>query len=276
MAGVLYIVATPIGNLKDMTPRAIEVLSAVDVIAAEDTRHSKPLLTHFKLSTRLIAYHDHNESTRSEELLNLLQQGKSVALISDAGTPLISDPGYQLVHKARQRGIIVEPIPGACALIAALSAAGLPTDNFYFAGFLPSKTAARNKRLDELAKLSTTIICYESPQRVVATLTAMQTIFAVETQCVIARELTKKYETFYHGSIATVLAQFTQQAAEQRGEFVIMLHNVLQVGTQSGETQRILKILLQELPLKQAVKLAAEITQQKKNTLYEWALAQQS
>lgn len=275
---MLYIVATPIGNLKDMTPRAIEVLQSVDLIAAEDTRHSKPLLQHFAIDTPLLAYHDHNETSQTEKLIAQLQAGKQVALISDAGTPLISDPGYQLVQRARTEGIEVVPVPGVSAIITALCAAGLPTDSFYFHGFLPVKSVAKTKLLEQLACLGTTLIFYESPKRILDTLTAVTNVTPAATQVVVARELTKKFETFYTGSASSVLQQLNDSPEQQRGEFVLLLHPPKKVVEEeiSLEAQTILKKLLAELPLKQAAKLAADITGLKKNQLYQWALEHQN
>lgn len=276
MSGILYIVATPIGNLGDITARAIEVLKSVDLIAAEDTRHSKPLLQQFAIDTRMIAYHDHNESSQSQLLLTKLTAGESIALISDAGTPLISDPGYSLVHLAREQNITVIPIPGACALIAALSASGLPTDKFYFAGFLPAKTTAREKRLAHLMDLDATLIFYESPRRAIDCLTSMESVFPADCQCVIAREISKKFETFYVGTIADVLQQLTDHPEQQKGEFVVMLHQA-KIEIDDGislDAKNILKILLADLSVKHAAGLTAKITGEKKNSLYDWALKQ--
>lgn len=277
MSGILYIVATPIGNLGDISARAIEVLKSVDLIAAEDTRHSKPLLQQFSIDTRLIAYHDHNEASQSQYLLAKLGQGESIALISDAGTPLISDPGYSLVHLAQEQDITVVPIPGACALIAALSASGLPTDKFYFSGFLPVKATAREKRLAQLVDLKATFIFYESPRRIIDCLTSMSSVFEADCQCVIAREISKKFETFYVGTIAEVLQQLINHPEQHRGEFVVMLHQT-KSETEDGislEAKKTLTILLAELSVKQAANLTAKITGEKKNILYNWALKQQ-
>ena len=277
MSGTLYIVATPIGNLGDITARAIEVLKSVDLIAAEDTRHSKPLLQQFSIDTRLIAYHEHNETSQSQYLLTKLHAGESIALISDAGTPLISDPGYSLVHLAREQGLTVVPIPGACALIAALSASGLPTDKFYFAGFLPAKASAREKRLAHLKELEATLIFYESPRRIIDCLTSMDSVFQAHGQCVIAREISKKFETFYVGTIAEVLQQITDHPEQQKGEFVVMLHQTKIECEEaiSPQARHILTVLLAEISVKQAASLTAKITGEKKNRLYDWALKQQ-
>ncbi len=270
----LYIIATPIGNLGDITARAIEILRQVDLIAAEDTRHSRPLLQHFNINTKLIAYHDHNEASQAEHLIARLQQGESIALISDAGTPLISDPGYTFVRQARAAGINIEPIPGACALIAALSASGLPTDKFFFAGFLPPKAAAREKALQTWQDLPATLVFYESPRRVLDCLTSIQTVFP-QSECVIGREITKKFATFYQGTPSEVQAQLVAHPEQQKGEFVVMVHNVVKKDQSDldAATQKILLTLADELPTKQAAKLAAAITGIKKNRLYDWLVS---
>jgi 16S rRNA (cytidine1402-2'-O)-methyltransferase len=267
--GSLYIVATPIGNLNDITARAIQTLSEVDLIAAEDTRHSRRLLQHLGINTSLVALHEHNERTDSSKLIGQLLQGQSIALISDAGTPLISDPGYHLVHTARQKGITIIPIPGPCALITALSASGLPTDRFVFEGFLPAKSSARVHRLTELQHESRTLIFYESPHRVLETLANMQTVFGHDREIVIARELTKLFETIIGGKIGELI----KQPIEQRGEFVLLVKGAAhQEEPLEIEARRILEALLAELPLKQAVSLAAQISGIKKNQLYDLAL----
>ncbi len=273
--GVLYVVATPIGNLRDMSPRAIEVLKAVNCIAAEDTRHSAPLLQHFLINTPLISLHEHNERERSARLLEQLQQGESIALISDAGTPLISDPGYFLVHEARNLGVKIVPIPGACALIAALSVSGLPTDRFSFEGFLPAKSKHRLAQLESLRHETRTMVFYEAPHRILDCLQDMQTIFGVKRQAVIARELTKMFETIQSAPLGELLRWVEADANQQRGEIVLILQGAeakLPEEEDSVSTENILKILLDELPLKQAVDLAAKISGKRKNELYQQAL----
>lgn len=274
MTGTLYIVATPIGNKADITARAIDILKSADLIAAEDTRHSKPLLQQLAIQTPLIAYHEHNEKQQSQQLVTQLQAGNKIALISDAGTPLISDPGYSLVHLAREHGIPVVPIPGACALIAALSASGLPTDSFYFAGFLPAKAAAREKRLQQLCSIDATLIFYESPRRILECLQSISLQFTAECPCVIAREITKKFETFYSGILGEVIQQLCDQPEQQKGEFVVMLHQSKDEATHqvSEEAKKILQVMLAELSVKQAASLTAKITGEKKNLLYQMAL----
>ncbi len=272
--GVLYIVATPLGNLGDMTPRAVETLSHVQVIAAEDTRHSLPLLRHFGIATPCLALHDHNERERSGELIARLQAGESIALISDAGTPLISDPGYHLVHAAREQGLRVVPIPGPSALIAALSVAGLPTDRFVFEGFLPAKMAARRHRLEALRIEARTVVFFESGHRIVESLGDMVHVFGADRPAVVARELTKVFETI-QGDALSGLCQWVQSDLhQQKGEFVVLVQGVIPAENEetTAETERIIRILLAELPVKQAAALAARITGQKRNFLYGMAL----
>jgi 16S rRNA (cytidine1402-2'-O)-methyltransferase len=273
--GVLYVVATPIGNLEDMSPRARAVLAAVDVVAAEDTRHSGTLLNHFGIKTRLISLHDHNEAARAAELIPRLQAGESVALISDAGTPLISDPGFDLVRAARAAGIVVSPIPGASALVAALSVSGLPTDRFVFEGFLPAKSAARRERLQTLAGETRTLVFYESVHRLRESLEDMATVFGAGRRAVLARELTKLHEGVREESLEALARWAGEDPAAGKGEVVLMVAGAV-LAADSGleaEVERVLKALLAELPVKQAAALAAEITGQKKNALYERALA---
>jgi 16S rRNA (cytidine1402-2'-O)-methyltransferase len=275
MAGELYVVATPIGNLGDMVPRAVDVLHAVDVIAAEDTRHSGRLLSHLGIKTSLIPYHDHSDGRQVSKLIEILEQGQSVALISDAGTPLISDPGYKLVRAVRQRGIRVTPIPGPCALIAAISASGLPSDRFSFEGFPPAKSTARIKKFQNLVDEPRTLVFYESPHRIVETLADMVEVFGEERDVVMARELTKTYETFLSGTLVEVREQVDEDPNQQKGEMVLILKGMdaTEKGSDDTEQQRVLSLLLDELPLKQAASLAAKITGGKKNVLYQLALS---
>jgi 16S rRNA (cytidine1402-2'-O)-methyltransferase len=223
MAGTLYLVATPIGNLEDITHRAVKVLGDVDVIACEDTRHTRKLLTHYGIKTRTISYHDHNERERAAELLQELQKGKDVAVVSDAGTPGISDPGFRLVQSAIEEGLRVVPLPGANALISALVASGLPTDEFHFAGFLPSRTAARRARLKSLAGVSATLIFYEAPHRLAATLKDAHEILG-DRQAVVARELTKLHEEVARGSLSELTKRYSSEAV--RGEIVLLIDRV--------------------------------------------------
>ena len=274
-AGTLYVVATPIGNLEDMAPRAVRVLSEVDLIAAEDTRHSGKLLRHFGIGTKTEAIHEHNERSQVPRLIEILKGGKSIAFITDAGTPLVSDPGYHLVRAARQAGIRVTPVPGACAAIAALSAAGLPSDRFVFEGFPPAKSAARRAVFEKLCDEGRTLIFYESPHRILESLKDMSEVFGDGREAVLARELTKQFETLHSGTLAELLEWVGRDANQQLGEFVILIHGVPRVERESmdEEAERVLKILLDELPVRQAAALAAKITGLKKNKLYEYALS---
>lgn len=269
----LYIVATPIGNLADISARAIEVLSSVDVVAAEDTRHSKYLLQHHGIETSTISLHEHNEQQRSELLLTRIAAGESIALISDAGTPLISDPGYRLVNMAREQGIKVIPIPGACAVIAALSASGLSAERFAFEGFLPPKSTARRQTLQSLANEPRTLIFYESPKRMVASLQDMLTVFGGERKACLARELTKMFETIITLPLAELVDVVINDANHQKGEIVLLVEGQSTVvDRDEAEEVRVLKILLDEVPLKQAAAITASILGIKKNKAYEMAL----
>jgi len=270
----IYIVATPIGNLGDISERAIETLKSVDLIAAEDTRHSRKLLQHFDIETPMISLHEHNEKIKSEKIFELIEQGKSVAIISDAGTPLVSDPGYPLVHEAQERNIDVIPIPGPCAAITALSASGLPSDRFIFEGFLSAKQNARIKKLEEFLYETRTMIFYESPHRILEALKDMRTVFGDDRYVVVARELTKLYETIHGDSLDHLIQWMEEDPHQQAGEFVVLITGVEKVKTDSvaEEDEKILKILLEELSVKQASQLAAKITGKKKNILYEMAL----
>jgi len=276
ISGALYIVATPIGNLADMTSRAVDVLRAVSVIAAEDTRHSGVLLRHFAITTPCLAYHEHNERQQALNLIERMRQGGAVALISDAGTPLLSDPGYHLVREAHAAGIRVVPIPGACAAMAALSVAGLPTDRFVFEGFLPAKRAARCERLQALVAEARTLIFYEAPHRLLATLADMVDIFGGSREAVLTRELTKIHETVRKDSLERLWRWVEEDADQQRGECVLVVQGAVAAADQTAgdvEVRRVLAALLEELPLKQAVGLAGKITGEKRNRLYEWAVA---
>ncbi|WP_444915744.1 16S rRNA (cytidine(1402)-2'-O)-methyltransferase [Microbulbifer sp. TRSA007] len=273
---LLYIVATPIGNLADMVPRAIEVLQCADLVAAEDTRHSQRLFSHFNIDTPLMAYHDHSDDKRTEQILQRLEQGQTIALISDAGTPLISDPGYRLVREARERGIKVSPIPGACAFVSALSAAGLPSDKFSFEGFLPAKSGARERALQELAGDTRTLVFYEAPHRVADTLEAMAVVFGGNREAVIAREISKAFETFQLMPLAELVEWVRADSNQQRGEIVLMVRGAerSRESELDGEAQRVMSLLLAELPPKKAAAIAAEITGVKKKVLYNWSLEQ--
>jgi 16S rRNA (cytidine1402-2'-O)-methyltransferase len=273
--GVLYLVATPIGNLGDMTLRAIEVLNSVDVIAAEDTRHSGKLLQHFGIKSPCLAYHEHNERQMCDKLVQRLQAGEQIALISDAGTPLVSDPGYHLVRAARQAGLQVVPVPGACALIAALSVSGLASDRFVYEGFLPAKSSARRQRLEALVDDARTLIFYESTHRIESSLADMAAIFGGQRQAVIARELTKRFETIHGDSLSALQAWLAADPDQHKGEFVVLVQGAVkaEAAAVDAETVRVLSILMQELPLKQAAAMAAKISGQKKNELYRLGLS---
>lgn len=269
---MIYVVATPIGNLTDITARAVEVLRSVDRIAAEDTRHSGQLLKHLQINKPLIALHDYNER---EQCVRLLDAGGDIALISDAGTPLISDPGYHLVRLAHERGVQVVPIPGPCALIAALSASGLPTDRFCFEGFLSAKQHARLESLHALQSEPRTMVFYEAPHRIVETLQDMLTVFGAARHVVLARELTKQFETIKYANLQQLLDFVVADANQQRGEFVLVVAGCVAEKTAlNPEALRVLEILLTELSVKQAAALAAKITGISKNILYDHAVAQ--
>ena len=273
--GTLYVVATPIGNLQDLTPRALEVLNAVSLIAAEDTRHSGRLLQHFGVQTPTTACHDHNERGKSQRLVERLLQGEDLALISDAGTPLISDPGYHLVRQAREAGVRVSPVPGACALIAALSAAGLPSDRFSFEGFLPAKAHGRRQRIEALASEPRTWMLYEAPHRLLECLEDLLELLGGERQVVLARELTKTFETIKGAPLVELVEWVRADADQQRGECVLVIEGAPQRDEEDAldpAAERVLDILLEELPVKQAAALAARITGLKKNRLYQVAL----
>ena len=276
--GILYIVSTPLGNLQDMSLRAVDILKQVDRIAAEDTRHSFTLLQHFAIKTPMISLHEYNERERVAQLLERLTQGESIALISDAGTPLISDPGYILVREARAAGIKVVPIPGPCAAIAALSVAGLATDRFVFEGFLPTKSKLRKERLAILSKETRTMIIYEAPHRIVDLLRDLEQQWGGQRKGVIARELTKIYETIYSGTFTEILQWLESDENQQRGEMVVIVEGAQETAAieKTISTDHVLSTLLASLPLKQAVEIAAEITGQRKNELYKCALNTQS
>lgn len=274
--GVLYIVPTPIGNLADMVPRAIDILQTVDVIAAEDTRHSARLMQHFQITTPMVAYHDHSNEHKLQALVERLRNGDKVALISDAGTPLVSDPGYRLVMQARQEGLQVIPIPGACAAIAALSASGLPSDRFTFAGFPPAKSGARQSFYRQFATAFHTTIFYESPHRIVASLVDMAAVFGADRQMVLAREISKTFETFLCGPIADVQDVVNVDHNQQKGEMVLLLRGLeksegaVELDEQAQELMRVL--LGESLSVKQASNIAAKVTGVKKRVLYDWGV----
>jgi len=268
--GCLWVVATPIGHRDDFSARAVETLRSVAVIAAEDTRHSRPLLQHHHIATPLIALHDYNERDAVDAVVRRLQGGDSVALISDAGTPLISDPGFRLVRAARAAGIRCAPVPGACAAIAALSVAGLPSDRFVFEGFLPPKSAARRGRLQELAGEPRTLIFYESSHRVADSLADMRDVFGGGREAVLARELTKLFETVLGEPLAELAAHVAADPDQQRGEHVIVVAGRgEEADAKLAEGQRVFAILREELPPAKAAKLAAAISGAPRKALYE-------
>ena len=270
----LYIVATPIGNLSDLSPRAIETLSRVGLIAAEDTRHSQRLLTHFNINTRQISVHDHNERQRVDMILQHLEEGTSVALISDAGTPVISDPGYVLVKGVREAGHRVIPVPGCVAFITALCASGLPATSFAFQGFAPPKGRAREQFFEACADDTKTQIFYESCHRIQASLEVMASVFGGDRPACVARELTKTYETIKHGTLAELIEWVAADANQRKGEFVVIVQGAPAQDTSEidAKTLSMLSVMIEELPLKQAAGLVAKITGIKKNTLYQAAL----
>lgn len=274
--GTLYVVATPIGNLDDISARALRTLAEVSLIAAEDTRHSTRLLQHFGIRTPLAACHEHNEREEGGRFINRLLAGDDVALISDAGTPLISDPGYHLVRQARAAQVPVVPVPGACALIAGLSAAGLPSDRFVFEGFLPAKQAARKVRLEAVQHDPRTLIFYEAPHRLLDSVADMAQVFGAQRHGVLARELTKTFETIHGLPLQELHDWIAADPNQQRGECVLLIEGYQAPADAQQvplEAQRVLKLLMAELPLKRASSLAAEITGARKNALYQWALA---
>ena len=270
----LYVVATPIGNLRDISLRALDVLTSAGAIAAEDTRNTSHLLTHYGIAAnRLLALHQHNERGAAEKVIALLAQGQPVALVSDAGTPAVSDPGALLVEAVRAAGYRVIPVPGANAALAALSAAGLPAPHFLFYGFLPNKSAARCHALQELAALPYTLVFYEAPHRILECVADLQTVFGGDRQIVLAREITKMFESIHRCTLAEAMDWLNGDPNRQRGEFVLLVSGaaakVEGLGTEAEQT---LAVLLKELPLKQAVQLAVQITGAGRNELYQRAL----
>ena len=269
----LYIVATPIGNLQDMVPRAVAVLQSVDLVAAEDTRHSSKLMEHFNIGTPMVPYHDHGESQQLIRMLDALEAGKTIALISDAGTPLISDPGYRLVNAALEKGYKVSPIPGSCALIAALSVCGLPSNNFYFEGFLPAKTAARIERLKALKELGCTLVFYEAPHRILEMTRDLHEVFGGQIRASIARELTKQYETVKTARLTDLVNWVEADPNQQRGECVVVVEPVVKQLQVDAEVSQVLSVLLKHHSVKDASSIASEITGVRKKQLYQAALA---
>ena len=276
--GLLYVVATPIGNLSDITLRALEILKSVDAIAAEDTRHTSGLLSHFGIAKKLIAVHEHNEHQSAEKLLALLLAGQNIALVTDAGTPAVSDPGAIVVDLVRKAGVKVVPIPGASAVIAALSASGISQNGFLFYGFLPASGSARRKALEILKAQAVTLVFYEAPHRIIESVVDMAAVLGADRRITIAREITKTFETIYSCELSKAEAWLQADANQQRGEFVLLVEAaaIKDAAEIPEDTVRVLKLLLADLPLKQAVQLTTEITGEKKNVLYELALSLKS
>lgn len=272
-AGTLYIVATPIGNLADLTERAKQVLNSVDVIACEDTRHTQKLLQHLGVRKPLLSVHDHNERERTEQVIHHLRQGQTMALVSDAGTPLISDPGFPLVQALRAEGLTVSPVPGVSAIITALSAAGLPTDRFTFEGFLPHKAGGRREKLAALTQEPRTLVFYESKHRILETLQLMTEAFGSERKACVARELTKTFESFYGGTLPEIITQLQADEDQQKGEFVVMVTgNSDPAPASEVDMDKLFKRLLEELPPKKAAAIVADLTGDNKKALYQKAL----
>ena len=277
LCGTLYIVATPIGNLQDITQRALAVFAEVDLIAAEDTRHSGLLLSHYGIKKPFFALHDHNEQQKADLLVEKLRVGTNIALISDAGTPLISDPGFHLVRKCRQAGVKVVPLPGACAAITALCASGIASDRFCFEGFLPAKSKARRDRLQNLQKEDRSLIFYESTHRILDTLADVEELFGAERYVVLAREITKTWETISGDSVGNLRRWLSEDANRTKGEMVLIVEGCIETGETefSPEVVKALKLIAAELPLKKAAAIVAELYGYKKNALYQFGLEKQ-
>lgn len=272
-AGILYVVATPIGNLGDLSPRAREVLASVTLIAAEDTRHTGQMLQTLGIGTALTSLHEHNEGIKAADLIAKILQGDSLALVSDAGTPLVSDPGFDLIALARQHDVRVIPVPGACAAIAALSVAGLPTDRFAFEGFLPAKSAARRAQLQSLVNETRTLVFYEGPHRIAATLEDMAAVFGDERAASVSRELTKHFETTYRGTLAELALAARQDQDMQRGEIVIVVAGREHAQSQTAlDSEQLLRALLEEVAPSQAARIASRLTGNKRAELYDLAM----
>ena len=270
----LYVVATPIGNLSDISLRALDILAKVDVVAAEHIQNSRHLLAAHSITAKLISLHQHNETAVTDKILTLLDSGKRIALVTDAGTPGISDPGAILVKRVREHGYPVIPVPGANAAVCALSAAGITHPHFLFFGFLPTKTGLRKRELTALKSQHCTLIFYEAPHRILECVTDMIDVFGTQRQLTLARELTKLFETIHGGTLGDTLAWLQADIHQQKGEFVLLLSGaeIPDKSEISEQARHTLTCLLDELPLKQAVKLATQITGENKNTLYQWAL----
>ncbi|WP_044470955.1 16S rRNA (cytidine(1402)-2'-O)-methyltransferase [Mannheimia massilioguelmaensis] len=275
LSGILYIVATPIGNLQDITQRALEIFAQVDLIAAEDTRHSGLLLSHYGIKKPFYALHDHNEQQKADALVEKLKQGMNIALISDAGTPLISDPGFHVVRNARQAGIKVVPLPGACAAITALCASGIASDRFCFEGFLPAKTKARKDKLQSIAEEERTLIFYESTHRILETLADIEKVLGKERYIVLAREITKTWETITGGNVTNLRQWLSEDANRTKGEMVLIIEGKAKIEEQNNIEPlaiKALELISKELPLKRAAAIVSELYGYKKNTLYQYGL----
>lgn len=276
LTGILYIVATPIGNLQDITQRALETFAQVDLIAAEDTRHSGLLLSHYGIKKPFFALHDHNEQEKAHILVGKLKQGSNIALISDAGTPLISDPGFHLVRQCREAGIRVVPLPGACAAITALCASGIASDRFCFEGFLPAKSKARKDKLENIAEEDRTLIFYESTHRILDTLEDMQAVLGEELYIVLAREMTKTWETITGNTIKNLREWLLEDPNRTKGEMVLIVEGKPKSDNNdeiSPQAVKALELIAEELPLKKAAAIVAELYGYKKNALYQFGLA---
>ncbi|KKZ53221.1 tetrapyrrole methylase [Haemophilus haemolyticus] len=276
LTGILYIVATPIGNLQDITQRALDTFAQVDLIAAEDTRHSGLLLSHYGIKKPFFALHDHNEQEKAHILVEKLKQGSNIALISDAGTPLISDPGFHLVRQCREAGIRVVPLPGACAAITALCASGIASDRFCFEGFLPAKSKARKDKLENIAEEDRTLIFYESTHRILDTLEDMQSVLGEERYIVLAREITKTWETITGNTIKNLREWLLEDPNRTKGEMVLIVEGKPKSDNNeeiSPQAVKALELIAEELPLKKAAAIVAELYGYKKNALYQFGLA---
>ena len=276
LTGILYIVATPIGNLQDITQRALDTFTQVDLIAAEDTRHSGFLLSHYGIKKPFFALHDHNEQEKAHILVEKLKQGSHIALISDAGTPLISDPGFHLVRQCREAGIRVVPLPGACAAITALCASGIASDRFCFEGFLPAKSKARKDKLENIVEEDRTLIFYESTHRILDTLEDMQSVLGEERYIVLAREITKTWETITGNTIKNLREWLLEDANRTKGEMVLIVEGKPKSDNNdkiSSQAVKALELIAEELPLKKAAAIVAELYGYKKNALYQFGLA---
>lgn len=272
-SGILYVVATPIGNLDDISPRAREILASVELIAAEDTRRTRRLLTHFGINTRLLSCHEHNESKRVPQIIARLEAGDDIALVSDAGTPLLSDPGYRLVAAAREHGLLVSPVPGCSAVVAALSVAGLPADRFRFEAFLPASRASRRKRLAELSGATETLVLFESVHRIRDTLADLAELFGADRPAAVGRELTKLNETVYRGTLAEVIAAIGADAGSGKGEFTVIVAGCsAPADPQAVELERVLDILLENHSATRAAAMAARITGVSRRAAYRIAV----